>query len=233
MVSWISLHGLCLPPTSHSSSTADIVIYLQFPHLATFPQSGSLCQKRPSLCLYPPLHPSPTYPSLLTTHLADSSSSLRRNLFHLDFPGGSDSEELARNAGDLGWKDPLEKEMATQFSILAWRIPWTEKPGGLQSMGLQRVGHDWATNIFTFHFHSHTGVMFPPGGKTAGQPGLDAGAEWMTVIDLQEPQRKNYLFLLYFLGLYFHCSVDPVCWIYLFFWTNFGKPSRLPVANQS
>ena len=118
------------------------MIYLQFPHLATFPQSGSLCQKRPSLCLYPPLHPSPTYPSLLTTHLADSSSSLRRNLFHLDFPGGSDSEELARNAGDLGWKDPLEKEMATQFSILAWRIPWTEKPGGLQSMGLQRVGHD-------------------------------------------------------------------------------------------
>ena len=42
----------------------------------------------------------------------------------------------------LGWKDPLEKELATRFSILAWRIPWTEKPGGLQSMGLQRVRHD-------------------------------------------------------------------------------------------
>ena len=42
----------------------------------------------------------------------------------------------------LGQKDPLEKGMATHSSILAWRIPWTEEPGGLQSMGLQRVGHD-------------------------------------------------------------------------------------------
>ena len=42
----------------------------------------------------------------------------------------------------LGWEDPLEKEMATHSSILAWRIPWTEEPGGLQSMRLQRVGHD-------------------------------------------------------------------------------------------
>jgi len=40
------------------------------------------------------------------------------------------------------WEDPLEKEMATHSSILAWRIPWTEKPGGLQFMRLQRVGHD-------------------------------------------------------------------------------------------
>ena len=42
----------------------------------------------------------------------------------------------------LGWEDPLEKEMATHSSILAWRIPWMEEPDGLQSMGLQRVGHD-------------------------------------------------------------------------------------------
>ena len=42
----------------------------------------------------------------------------------------------------LGWEDHLEKEMATHSSILAWRIPWTEELGGLQSMGLQRVGHD-------------------------------------------------------------------------------------------
>ena len=42
----------------------------------------------------------------------------------------------------LGWEDPLEKEMVTHSSILAWRIPWTEKPGRLQSMGLQRVGQD-------------------------------------------------------------------------------------------
>jgi len=42
----------------------------------------------------------------------------------------------------LGWEDPLEKEMATHSRTLAWEIPWTEEPGGLQSMGLQRVGHN-------------------------------------------------------------------------------------------
>jgi len=42
----------------------------------------------------------------------------------------------------LGWEDPLEKGMATHSSILAWRIPWTEEAGGLQSIDLQRVGHD-------------------------------------------------------------------------------------------
>ena len=42
----------------------------------------------------------------------------------------------------LGWEDPLEEEMATRSSILAWRIPWMENPGRLQSMGSQRVGHD-------------------------------------------------------------------------------------------
>jgi len=46
----------------------------------------------------------------------------------------------------LGWEDPLEKEMATHSSILAWKISWTEEPGGLQSMGSQRVRHNWATN---------------------------------------------------------------------------------------
>jgi len=46
----------------------------------------------------------------------------------------------------LGLEDPLEKEMATRSSILAWRIPWTEEPGGLHSMGWQRVRHDWVSN---------------------------------------------------------------------------------------
>ena len=49
----------------------------------------------------------------------------------------------------LGWEDPLEEGMATPSSILAWRIPWTEEPGGLQSMGSQRVGHDWASKYST------------------------------------------------------------------------------------
>ena len=45
----------------------------------------------------------------------------------------------------LGWEDPLKEEMAIHSSILAWEIPWTEEPGGLQSMGSQRVGHNLAT----------------------------------------------------------------------------------------
>ena len=46
---------------------------------------------------------------------------------------------------------PVEKEMATHSSIPAWRIPWMEEPGGLQSIGSQRVRHDWVTNAYTFH----------------------------------------------------------------------------------
>ena len=49
----------------------------------------------------------------------------------------------------LGWDDPLEKGKATHSSILAWRVPWTEEPGGLQSMEFHRAGHNWATNTFT------------------------------------------------------------------------------------
>ena len=67
-----------------------------------------------------------------------------------DFPGGSDSKESSCNAEDLdsipGWEDALEKEMATHSSVLVWEIPWTEEPGGLQSMGSQRVGHNWVTS---------------------------------------------------------------------------------------
>ena len=62
------------------------------------------------------------------------------------FPGSSDGEESICKAKDLhqflGLEDPLEREMATHSSILAWRIPGTMQPGGLQSMGLHRVGHD-------------------------------------------------------------------------------------------
>ena len=54
----------------------------------------------------------------------------------------------------LGWDDPLEKGLATLSSILAWRIPWTEEPGGLQSMGSQRVGH--TEQLSLSHTHTHT-----------------------------------------------------------------------------
>ena len=58
------------------------------------------------------------------------------------FTGGSNSKESACNVGDPGQEDPLEKEMATHASTLAWRIPRTEEPGRLQSIGLLRVRHD-------------------------------------------------------------------------------------------
>ena len=52
----------------------------------------------------------------------------------------------------LGREGPLEKAMATHFSTLAWKIPWMEEPGGLESMGSQRVRHDWVTK----HTHMHS-----------------------------------------------------------------------------
>ena len=60
----------------------------------------------------------------------------------------------------LGCEDHLKKGMAAHSSILAWRIPWTEEPGRLQSMGSQKVGHDWATNTFQF---SDGGALIQPG----------------------------------------------------------------------
>ena len=73
----------------------------------------------------------------------------------LGFPCGSDSKESTCNVGylgsTLGQEDPLKEGMAIYSGILAWRIPWTEEPGELQSMGLKRVGHDRVTNTFTFN----------------------------------------------------------------------------------
>ena len=64
----------------------------------------------------------------------------------------------------LGQEDPLEEGMETHSSILAWRIPWTEEPGGLQSKGLQRVRYDWASFTFTF-FHFTLVKGFPEGSN--------------------------------------------------------------------
>ena len=59
-----------------------------------------------------------------------------------NLPAMQETQEMLVRS--LGQKDPLEEEMATDSSIPAWKILWTEEPGGLQSMGSQRVGHDWA-----------------------------------------------------------------------------------------
>ena len=75
---------------------------------------------------------------------------------HLDAPmsGASLVAQMVKNISamqetqvwSLGWEDPIEKGMTTHSSILAWRILWTDEPGRLQSMVLQRAGHDWVTN---------------------------------------------------------------------------------------
>ena len=71
---------------------------------------------------------------------------------YLGFPGGTSGKEPGCQCRrhkrysfqSLCWEDPLEEEMSTHPRIFVWRIPWTEEPGGLQSIGLQRVGHDWS-----------------------------------------------------------------------------------------
>ena len=70
----------------------------------------------------------------------------------LGFPGGAVIKSLLASAGEqetqirsLGWENPLEKDMGTHSSILAWETPWTEEPGGLQSVGSRRVRHDLVT----------------------------------------------------------------------------------------
>ena len=67
----------------------------------------------------------------------------------------------------LGWEDPPDKEIATHSSTLAWKIPCTEEPGGLQSMGSQRVGHNWANSFYSHSFfpaqvHKHTPCLIVP-----------------------------------------------------------------------
>ena len=64
---------------------------------------------------------------------------------YMGFFGDAVVKNLPANAEDMGGEDPLEKEMPTHSSILAWEISWTEEPGGLQSMGSQRVRHNLAT----------------------------------------------------------------------------------------
>ena len=76
---------------------------------------------------------------------------MRVVIFCMGFPGGSVVKNLPANQS-LSRDDPPLEKVATHSSILAWEIPWIEEPGGLQSMGLQRVGHDLATE--------HTHIIF-------------------------------------------------------------------------
>ena len=84
----------------------------------------------------------------------------------------------------LGREDPLEKEMATHCSVLAWRIPWTEEPGGLQSTGSQGVRHDWAASI---HFCNSVTlwVIRPPIGGFLWQEGRSVSKDSKSLPEFQ------------------------------------------------
>ena len=100
----------------------------------------------------------------------------------------------------LGQVDPLEKGMATHSSILAWRIPWTEEPGGLQSMGSKRVGHNWPHFwILLFYWVLRIFSIF-----------------WVLI----SIEQMIYKYFLPFCGLPFH-PVDIVSWCTTF--TNFHE----------
>ena len=88
-----------------------------------------------------------TYYYLKNTHIA-----LLICQAHLCSSAGKESAMQEIWVWFLGWEDPLEEGVATHSSILAWRIPWTEEPGGLQSMRSLRVRHDWVTSLSLFTF---------------------------------------------------------------------------------
>ena len=111
----------------------------------------------------------------------------------------------------LDWEDPLEKGMATYSSILAWRIPWTEEPGGLQSMGLQRDEHNWATNTILYYrllkmlrYRCNQGKHRSPNGGSGKEPTCQCRKckwhgfnPWLGKILLKEGMETHSSFLSY------------------------------------
>ena len=93
----------------------------------------------------------------------------------------------------LGWEDPLEKEMATHSSILAWRILWTEEPGGLQSMGSQRVRQDWATTLTLTYLvtKSYLTLLWPQTPLCMGFP----KQEYWSGLPFSSPGDLHYPFI--------------------------------------
>ena len=93
----------------------------------------------------------------------------------IGLPGGLAVKNPSANSGDtgqsLGWEDPLEEGMATHSSILAWRLPWTEEPDGLQSMGSQRVRQDLAIEHMheAGYFWAFPGLMYSKDIQIQGQ----------------------------------------------------------------
>ena len=129
----------------------------------------------------------------------------------------------------------MEKAMAPHFSTIAWKIPWTEEPGRLQSMGLLRVGHDWVTSLSLFAF-MHWRRKWQPTPVFLPGESQDGGAWWSTVYGVtQSPTRLKWLssssskrlththhLIVYTSFLAFHWMACPcwwirVCFLFVFF----------------
>ena len=108
-----------------------------------------------------------------------------------------------------GWEDPLEKGRATHSSIVAWRIPWTEDPGRLQSMGMQRVRHNWVTKPSSAQ-HKDTHVTFHKEHCSAGFFSCDV------FVRPQCQSNNDQICRSY--DMFFSVSI---------FWNSFGKISIL------
>ena len=89
----------------------------------------------------------------------------------------------------LGWEDPLEKWKAIHSSNLAWRIPWTEELGGLQSMQSQRVRHYWETNFHTFTFYKELPRLLS--GKRICLPVQQMQETWVQSLGQEDPLEKE------------------------------------------
>ena len=102
--------------------------------------------------------------SILEANHKTTPLALRSTYYRLAFAGSvvmQPTQEMWVQS--LGWEDFLKEEMATHSSILAWKIPWAEEPGRLQSTGSSRVGHDWVTECSRAgaHTHTHTHTHLP------------------------------------------------------------------------
>ena len=121
----------------------------------------------------------------------------------------------------LGWEDPLEKGVTTYSSILAWRIPWTEEPGGLQSMGLQGVRQDWATNTHT-HTHTHTATYW------LRNLGYVISSPWAPVSSLLKDKILTISYICYVIVQLLSCV-----WLFVTLWTTGHQTSLSFTTSQS
>ena len=133
----------------------------------------------------------------------------------------------------VGQEDPLEKVMATHSSVLAWRIPWTEEPGRLQSMRLQKAGHDWETNTFTFLSpflgeENHRGQqdLYCCDGNFHPMKGNPSSK-----IDSAPPPFKRFLYSqLSVLPRHF---IDGICWNEIALWVALAKSFAISLKSNA